>query len=211
MKEQDQSTQFDVTFSQMEGAIESFVGAAYLVGPDHDDLLALLDTGLNIKEILEIMAVKCSSPSEMDIPRRPWSDARKSFGSCPMRPLVESKSKKKVILCIDDDQSVLECESEFLTTFGYTVLTAPSGDEGLKLASKNCVDVVIVDYCMPQMNGQEVAIEMRRLRPQVTIIMLSGSVAVPQEAVNTVDAFVRKDRLASQLLQAIEANFPIDG
>lgn len=211
MKKQDQGAPVDMTFRQMEGAIGSFVETAYLVGLDLDDLLALLDAGLNIKEILEIIAVKCSSPSEMDIPRRPWSDARKSFGSCPMRPLVESKSKKKVILCIDDDQSVLECESEFLTTFGYTVLTAPSGDEGLKLAAKNCVDVVIVDYCMPQMNGQEVAIEMRRLRPQVTIIMLSGSVAVPQEAMNTVDAFVRKDRLASQLLPAIEANFPIDG
>jgi len=128
-----------------------------------------------------------------------------------MRPLIESKSKKKVILCIDDDQSVLECEREFLATFGYTVLTAPSGDEGLKLASKNCVDVVIVDYCMPQMNGHEVAIEMRRLRPQATIIMLSGSMDVPQEAMNTVDAFVPKDRLASQLLQAIEANVPLDG
>jgi len=90
-------------------------------------------------------------------------------------------------------------------------LTAQRGDEGLELAAENCVDVVIVDYCMPQMNGQEVAVEMRRLRPQATIIMLSGSIAVPQEAVNTVDAFVRKDRLASELLQAIEANVPIDG
>jgi len=128
-----------------------------------------------------------------------------------MRPLVGSRSKKKIILCIDDDQSMLECESEFLTTFGYTVLTAPSGAQGLKLASKSCVDVVVVDYCMPQMNGQEVAIQMRRLRPQATIIMLSGLLTVPQEALNTVDAFVPKDRLASQLVQAIEANVPIDG
>jgi len=211
MNEQDQGAQVDMTFSQMEGAIESFVETAHVAGLDLDDLMGLLDAGLNIKEILEIIAVKCSSPREMDIVRSPWSDGRSSFGSCPMRPLVESRSKKKVILCIDDDQSVLECESEFLTTFGYTVLTAPSGDEGLKLASKNCVDVVIVDYCMPQMNGQEVAIEMRRLRPQATIIMLSGSVAVPQEAMNTVDAFVPKNRLATQLLQGIEANVPIDG
>ena len=207
MNEQDQGAPVDMTFSHMEGAIESFVQTAHLAGLDLDDLLALLNAGLNIKEILGIIAVKCSSPREMDIFRSPWSDARKSFGSCPMRPLVESKSKKKVILCIDDDQSVLECEREFLTTFGYTVLTAPSGDEGLKLASKNCVDVVIVDYCMPHMNGQEVAIEVRRLRPQATIIMLSGSVTVPQEAVNTVDAFVRKDRLATELLPAIESQF----
>lgn len=211
MNEQDQGARVDMTFGQMEGAIEAFVQTAHLAGLDLDDLLALLNAGLSIKEILEIIAAKSSLPREMDIVRSPWSDGRRSFGSCPMRPLGESRSKKKVILCIDDDQSLLECESEFLTTFGYTVLTAPSGDDGLKLASRNCVDVVIVDYCMPQMNGQEVAIEMRRLRPQATIIMLSGSVAVPQEAMNTVDAFVRKDRLATQLVQAIEANFPIDG
>ena len=206
MNEQDQGAQVDMTFSRMEGAIESFVETAHLAGLDLDDLLALLDAGLNIKEILEIIAVKSASPREMDIVRSSWSDVRKSFGGRPMRPLVESRSKKKVILCIYDDQSVLECESEFLTTFGYTVLTAPSGAQGLKLAAKRCVDVVIVDYCMPQMNGQEVAIEMRRLRPQATIIMLSGLVTVPQEALNTVDAFVPKDRLASQLVQVIEAN-----
>jgi len=211
MKAQGQDAQVDTTFSQMESAIKAFVEAARLSGLDVDDVLALLDAGLNIKGILELIGVKCQLPSKMDIIRSPWSDARNSFGSCPMRPLVGPKSKRKVILCIDDDQSVLECEREFLTTFGYTVLTAPSGDEGLKLASKDCVDVVIVDYCMPHMNGQEVAVEMRRLRPQATIIMLSGSIAVPPEAVNTVDAFVRKDRLATELLQVIEANFPIDG
>jgi hypothetical protein len=106
-------------FGQMEGAIESFVETAHLAGLDLDDLLALLNAGLNIREIFEIIAVKCSSPREMDILRSPWSDARKSFGSCPMRPLVELRSKKKVILCIDDDPSVLECEREFLATFGY--------------------------------------------------------------------------------------------
>lgn len=119
MNEQDQGTRVDMIFGQMEGAIESFVETAHLAGLDLDDLLALLNAGLNIREIFEIIAVKCSSPREMDILRSPWSDARKSFGSCPMRPLVELRSKKKVILCIDDDPSVLECEREFLATFGY--------------------------------------------------------------------------------------------
>ena len=117
---------------------------------------------------------------------------------------VQSKSTSKVILCIDDDQAVLECERAFLETFGYTVLTAANGGEGLKLASNCLGDVVIVDYCMPEMNGQEVAVEMRRLKPQATIIMLSGAVDVPEEALNRVDAFVAKDRLSSQLLPAIE-------
>ena len=53
--------------------------------------------------------------------------------------------QSKVLLCIDDNEDVLECEKEFLESFGYTVLTAPS----------------------PEMNGQDVATKMRPLRPQV--------------------------------------------
>jgi len=108
-----------------------------------------------------------------------------------------------VLLCIDDNDDVLECEKSFLESFGYTVLTAPSGGKGLELASMYSVDVVIVDYLMPGMNGQEVAIEMRRLRSQVPIIMLSAAVDVPEQALKLVDAFIAKDRLASQLLPAI--------
>jgi len=95
-----------------------------------------------------------------------------------------------VVLCIDDNQDLLECEREFLESFGYTVLTAPSGSRGLELASLQSVDVVIVDYFMPEMNGQEVAIEMRRLRPQAPIIMLSTAADIPEQALRSVDAFV---------------------
>ncbi len=108
-----------------------------------------------------------------------------------------------VVLCIDDNQDVLECEKDFLESFGYIVLTAPSGSRGLELASIQSIDVVIVDYSMPEMNGQEVAIQMRRLRPQAPIIMLSGAVDIPEQVLKSVDAFVAKDRLASQLLPVI--------
>ena len=108
-----------------------------------------------------------------------------------------------VVLCIDDNQDVLECEKAFLETFGYTVLTAPCGGKGLELAAIHPVDVVIVDYFMPEMNGPEVAIEMRRVRPQAPIIMVSGALDVPEQALKLVDFFVAKDCLASQLLPAI--------
>ena len=50
-----------------------------------------------------------------------------------------------VLLCIDDNEEVLECEKLFLESFGYTVLTARSGGKGLELAGVYPVDVVIVD------------------------------------------------------------------
>jgi CheY-like chemotaxis protein len=108
------------------------------------------------------------------------------------------------VLCIDDDEDVLECEKAFLETFGYIVLTAPSGSKGLELATIHSFDVVIVDYFMPQMNGREFASEMKRLRPQAPIIMLSATVDVPEQALKVVNAFIAKDRLSIQLLPTIE-------
>jgi CheY-like chemotaxis protein len=120
-----------------------------------------------------------------------------------MPPSDVNAVPKAALLCIDDDQAVLECEKAFLENVGYTVVTASSGREGLELVGLHSFDVVIVDYCMPEMNGQEFAIAMRRFRPLAAIIMLSGAVDVPDEALNVVDAFVPKNCLVSRLLPAI--------
>jgi CheY-like chemotaxis protein len=116
---------------------------------------------------------------------------------------LQSAVNNAVVLCIDDDPAILECEQRFLEAFGYTVLTALSGSKGLELVSLHSVDVVVVDYYMPEMNGPEVAIEIKRLRPHAPIIMLSGAVDIPKKALKEVDAFVAKDRLGSQLLPVI--------
>jgi CheY-like chemotaxis protein len=111
--------------------------------------------------------------------------------------------QNSVVLCIDDNEDLLECEKELLESFGCTVLAAASGGRGLELASQYLVDVVVLDYQMPEMNGQEVALEMRRLKPQIPIIMLSASPDLPHKVLKLVDAFVSKDHLASLLLPTI--------
>jgi len=120
-----------------------------------------------------------------------------------MSQSVYPELQSGVLLCIDDNEDVLECEKSFLESFGYTVLTAASGGKGLELTSMYPVDLVVVDYLMPQMNGHEVAIEMRRLRPQTPIILLTGAVDIPEQALKQVDAFIAKNRLAGQLLPTI--------
>jgi CheY-like chemotaxis protein len=116
---------------------------------------------------------------------------------------VHSKLHNAVLLCIDDDEEMLECEKAYLETFGYTVLTAPSGARGLELACVHPVDVVIVDYFMPEMDGEGFSLEMRQLRPQAPIIMLSAAADVPMQALKLVDAFIAKADLADALLPAI--------
>ena len=109
---------------------------------------------------------------------------------------------KRTILCIDDDEAILRYEKALLDRSGYAVLTAASAQQGLRLVSMCKCDAVLLDYEMPGMNGHEVAFEIKRVRPELMVIMLSGS-DVPTHALALVDAFVPKLEASQQLLPMI--------
>ena len=111
--------------------------------------------------------------------------------------------KRKTILCIDDDSSVLEYHKALLERRGYDVLTAASPLEGLQMAAACGIAAVIVDYHMPEMNGHEVAVEIKRITPQVPIIMVSSDSEISEDALNVVDAFVSKDEAPRRLLPVV--------
>jgi CheY-like chemotaxis protein len=62
-----------------------------------------------------------------------------------------------MILCIDDEPVGLRVRKLLLESQGYQVLTATSGREGLELFAAHPVSAVILDYAMPEMNGDQVA------------------------------------------------------
>jgi DNA-binding NarL/FixJ family response regulator len=65
------------------------------------------------------------------------------------------------------------------------------------------VAAVVVDYHMPEMNGHEVAIEIKRLKPQIPIVTVSSDDAIPEPALNVADAFVSKNEAPHCLLPVI--------
>jgi len=109
----------------------------------------------------------------------------------------------KTILCIDDDDGILDYQKALLERRGYAVLTATSARQGLKIAAAHTIAAVIVDYHMPEMNGHDVAAEIRRLRPEVPIVMVSSDDDIPEHTLNLVDAFVSKNDATSHLLPVI--------
>lgn len=108
------------------------------------------------------------------------------------------------ILVVDDEKSLLSLLTLVFEAEGYRVVCAPSGPEGLRLFSEQAVDIVILDYLMPQMNGGEVAREMRRMKPDVPIIMLSACLTVPDDARDLVNEFVEKGEGTDALLRAVQ-------
>ena len=111
--------------------------------------------------------------------------------------------KRPTILCIDDDDGVLGYQRALLERRGYTVLTATSPRQGLQIVAVCRIAAVIVDYHMPEMNGHEVALEVKRLRPQVPVIMVSSDDEIPEYVLNVVDAFVSKYEAPSRLLPVL--------
>ncbi len=106
---------------------------------------------------------------------------------------------KNIILCIDDDEAILCYEKALLERSGYIVLTAASAQQGLRFATMCDCDAVLLDYEMLGMNGHHVAFEIKRIRPELVVILLSGS-EVPTLALALVDAFVPKLEASRQLL-----------
>ncbi len=116
--------------------------------------------------------------------------------------MIPTSAAKKVILCIDDDDAILHYEKALLERHGYHVLTASSGEQGLRLAAMCHCDAVLLDYDMPGMKGHEVASEIKLRRPDLVIILLSGS-EVPTQALALVDAFLLKLETSRELLPMI--------
>ncbi len=116
---------------------------------------------------------------------------------------METINNSKVILCVDDEAVGLWVRKMLLESRGYRVLTAESGADALVLFSSEILDLVILDYSMPGMNGDVVAERMKELRPDLPILMLSAYVDLPSETLALVDKSITKGEPPPVLLDAI--------
>ena len=109
------------------------------------------------------------------------------------------------ILCIDDDEVALQVRKLVLESAGYSVLTARGGEEALKIFdSGTAVDLVLSDHFLQGQTGAQVTAEMKRLRPDVPVVILSGAVSEP-EGLGHADLFLPKAGGPAELLQALAA------
>ena len=82
--------------------------------------------------------------------------------------------EKPLILIIDDDDQIRKMLKELLENAGYETMEASDGKEGLKLQYERPADLIIVDILMPEKDGKDTIIELKKDFPEVKIIAISG-------------------------------------
>jgi CheY-like chemotaxis protein len=111
---------------------------------------------------------------------------------------------KKIILCVDDNEQDLSILKFMLATNGYRVITATSGQEALGLFAEFQVDLVLADFGMPQMNGNQLVDRLKRLGPHVPMILLGDPQKMGSD-IHAADALLAKKNCSPQeLLERIK-------
>lgn len=109
----------------------------------------------------------------------------------------------ETLLYVDDNLQRLEVMNARLRLLGYKVLVAANGTDALKLFTENYIDLAVVDYYMPGMSGDLVALEMKTMRPTVPVIIFSGVFTLAEMVIAYVDGFVSTSDDPDALLKKI--------
>ncbi len=82
----------------------------------------------------------------------------------------------ETILLVDDDEMLLDVNSNMLEALGYTIIAARSGEEAVAILREHQdrIDIVILDMIMPGMGGEDTFLWMKRINPRIKVLLSSG-------------------------------------
>lgn len=120
-----------------------------------------------------------------------------------MIKMTKPKVTEKQILVVEDEPAVAMSTRMFLTLDGHSVDIATDGVKGLERFQKSRFDLVITDYRMPGMSGDQLAANIKRLAPTQPVLMLSAYVEDLGGRPPGVDAMLSKPFSLQGLREAI--------
>lgn len=109
----------------------------------------------------------------------------------------------KRILLVDDDEGARESIRLLLNIDRHNVVEAKNGHEAIELFHQSILDLVIIDYFMPQMKGCELAAHLKLAAPYLPILMITAYVEKLVDSDNPVNAVLPKPFGIAELRQAI--------
>jgi two-component system, response regulator FlrC len=116
------------------------------------------------------------------------------------------QSKPKTILIVEDDEAVRQAIAEVVQLYGWEVLEASNGVNGLRVFKNQLPDIVLADVVMAGFDGFQLAAGIKSIRPKAPVIMMTafGTSELRQKAQDVgVSAFLRKPFETEELMVAL--------
>lgn len=117
---------------------------------------------------------------------------------------------RKTILVVDDEPNIVLGLRDALEFEGFRVISAGRGQDGVSLARSEAPDAIVLDLMLPDMNGYAVCQELRRISPQVPIVMLTAR-SQETDKIRGLDAgaddYVTKPFSVNELIARVRAIF----
>ena len=84
-----------------------------------------------------------------------------------------NKNKNKILI-VDDDEAIIKMEKAAFSRAGYDVVSAKSGEQALKILQQENINVIFTDLNMPEMNGIELCMAIRKFTPIAMVFAVTG-------------------------------------
>jgi CheY-like chemotaxis protein len=99
------------------------------------------------------------------------------------------KTRKPLILCVEDDEAQRQLRADILEADGYSVVTVAGAADALRVFRTRPVCLVLADHMLKGSSGASLAQQLKKLKPDVPIVLHSGN---SPESLRHIDAFVHK-------------------
>jgi CheY-like chemotaxis protein len=107
------------------------------------------------------------------------------------------------IFYVDDNPKSRRLLTSVIRSCGFEVITAGDPIEALSRIGKNSFDLFLLDYQMPHLTGSQLALKLKRTKPDVPVVLISGLAALPPFELLSVDAHLGRGTTLDELLDTM--------
>ncbi len=109
------------------------------------------------------------------------------------------------VLCVENHKEYLDALKYMLETAGYEVVSATTGTQGLAMLTKQQIQGVLLEYDLPDATGSAVRAEMKRLKPEVPVLLFAGVGSQTPFLLRFFDSYLRNVERPEWAFQDLDA------
>ena len=109
------------------------------------------------------------------------------------------------VLCVEGHKEYLDALTFLLEAAGYEVVSAGTGSQGLSMLMKQPIQGVLLEYDLPDATGSAVRAEMKRIKPEIPVLLFAGVGSQTPFLLRFFDSYLRNSERPDWVFQDLDA------